>query len=105
MVLVKKISEEQQVQYISEYEYAIKTNKCFTPKMQNHLVPFGRNRLLEVPEFEGVVFRDGDQYRFHRMEGQGPHSIEVASQSIFGIPCLSECILIGWQLKTEEESR
>lgn len=35
------------------------------------------------------------------MEGQGPHSIKVASQGIFGIPCLPELVLIGWQLKIE----
>lgn len=81
----------------------IKSNhktSCFLESHSRHLL-FGRNCLLEVPQFEGVVFRDCDQHRFHRMEGQGPHSIKVASQGIFGIPCLPELVLIGWQLKIE----
>ena len=55
---------------------------------------FGRNRLLQVPQLEGAVLAGCDQYRLRRMERQGSNAIEVAPQSVFGVPCLTERLLV-----------
>ena len=63
----------------------------------NHLL-FGRDGLLQVPQFEGVVLRYGDQHGLHRVEGQGAHAVKVAPQRVLGVPRLPERVLVGRQL-------
>lgn len=64
---------------------------------------FGRDGLGEVPQLEGVVLGDGEQTRFHGVEGERPHAIKVAPQCVLGVPGLPEGrVLAGLQLRTEQ---
>lgn len=47
-----------------------------------------RHRLLQVPEFEGVILAGGDQDRLVGMEGEGTDAVEVAAQRVLGVPRL-----------------
>ena len=59
---------------------------------------FGRDGLLQVPQFEGVVLRHGDQHGLHGVEGQGAHAVKVAPQRVLGVPRLPERVFVGRQL-------
>lgn len=67
-------------------------------------VLFGRDGLGEVPQFEGVVLRHGDQTRLDRVEGQRSDAVEVAPQCVFRVPRLPERrLLIGRQLRYTDD--
>lgn len=53
-------------------------------------VLFGRDGLGEVPQFECVVFRHGDQAGLDRVESQRAHAVKVAPQRVLWVPCLPE---------------
>lgn len=59
----------------------------------------GRRRLLEVPQFEGLVLGGRDQDRLHRVEGQTADRVEVASQGELWVPGLPQSVLVVGDLK------
>lgn len=59
----------------------------------------GGRRLLEVPQFEGVILGGGDQNRLHRVEGQTAHRVKVAPQGKLRVPRLPQCIFVVGDLR------
>lgn len=55
----------------------------------------GGRRLLEVPQFEGLVLGGRDQDRLHGVEGQVPDRVEVAPQGELGAPGLPQSVLVA----------
>lgn len=59
----------------------------------------GRRRLVQVPQFEGLVLGGGDQQRLHRVEGQAAHRVKVAPQGELGVPALSQRLRVVGDLE------
>lgn len=59
----------------------------------------GGRRLLEVPEFDGVILRGRDEDGLHRVEGQTPDWVEVAPQGELWVPGLPESVFVIGDLR------
>lgn len=62
----------------------------------------GGRRLLEVPQFEGVILGGGDQDGLHRVEGQTPDRVKVAPQGELWVPGLPQSVFVVGDLREEE---
>lgn len=54
---------------------------------------------MQVPQFEGLVLRGGDQQRLHRVEGQAAHRVKVAPQGELGVPALPQRLRVVGDLE------
>lgn len=54
----------------------------------------GGRRLLEVPQFDGLVLGGRDQDRLYGVEGQVPDRVEVAPQGELGVPGFPQSVLV-----------
>lgn len=55
----------------------------------------GGRRLLEVPQFDGLVLGGRDQDRLHGVEGQVPDRVKVAPQGELGVPGFPQSVLVA----------
>lgn len=55
---------------------------------------FGRHRLLQVPQFDGLILGGCDQDRLYWMEGQVTDCVKVAPQSELWVPGFPQSIFV-----------
>lgn len=68
-------------------------------QLKHEVSLLGGRRLLEVPQFEGVILRGGDQNRLQRVEGQAPHRVKVAPQGELRVPRFPQNIFVVGDLR------